>query len=163
MNPVKTPLVLAVVLWKACLLQADPAPTQGVPPPADPSGGAPAEAADAGARADARFEEMLSKMQASVEEIAGLYGNPLFLQVFTNDPQKADELKMRLKAYRKGEELERENAALEKRRSELLGDLALKQRESSRLAARLVRQRAALDALAAALEAARRAAEDSAN
>jgi len=97
-----------------------------------------------------------------VEEIAQLYGNPVFLQVFTNDVDRASELKLRLKAARTGEDIRRELADLEKRREDLLGDIALKEREAARLGGRLVRQRAALDALSAAVEQARKAVEDTA-
>lgn len=136
----------------------------------DASQQGPAHAQKAGAtesessrRASKRYEEMLSKMQAAVEEVAQLYGNPTFLQVFTNDEGRAAELKERLRLARSTKELQRELSDLEKRRDDDLNDLALKQREASRLAARLVRQRAALDALAAAVEEARKAVEETAN
>ena len=106
---------------------------------------------------------MLAKMQAAVEEVAQLYGNPVFLQVFTNDMDQAAELKERLRLARSEKALRRDLSDLEKSRDEVMSDLALKQREASRLAARLVRQRAALDALAAAVEQARKAVEDTAN
>ena len=127
-----------------------------------PAKGEPVES-EVDNRADKRYEEMLRKMQAAVEEVAQLYGNPTFLQVFTNDSDRAAELKKRLQAARSDEEIKRELATLEKRRDDLLNDLALKQREAARMAARLVRQRAALDALAAAVEQARKAVEDTAN
>ena len=103
---------------------------------------------------------MLGRMQASVEEIAQLYGNPAFLQVFTNDRERASELKQRLRSAGSGEELRRELSVLQKKRDDLLGDIALKARESSRLAEKLARQRAALDAVASAVEEARKAVED---
>lgn len=112
--------------------------------------------------ADKRYEEMLDRMQAAVEEVAQLYGNPAFLQVFTNDSERASELKERLKAAQTREEVERELAALQKKRDDLSADIALKERESSRLLGRLVRQRAALDALSTAVEQARKAVEDTA-
>jgi hypothetical protein len=59
--------------------------------------------------------------------------------------------------------MQRELSDLQHRRDDLLNDLALKQREASRLAARLVRQRAALEALASAVEQARKAVEETAN
>ncbi len=124
------------------------------------SGGAAAGEHDATARAEKRYDEMLNKMQAAVEEIAQLYGNPVFLQVFTNDAGRATELKQRLKAARTGEDIRRELTDLEKRRDELLGDIALREKEVSRLSGRLVRQRVALDALAAAVDQARKAVED---
>jgi hypothetical protein len=114
------------------------------------------------ALADRRLDEMLNRMQAAVEEIAGLYGNPTFLQVFTNDPDRAAELKLRLRTNRRGDALQAELKELEAKRQELLGDIALRQREAERLAGRLVRQRAALDGLSSALEAARKAVEDTA-
>jgi hypothetical protein len=135
-------------------------------PAADPAPKPPAAAADAApdmaALADRRLDEMLNRMQAAVEEIAGLYGNPTFLQVFTNDPDRAAELKLRLRTNRRGDTLQAELKELEAKRQELLGDIALKQREAERLAGRLVRQRAALDSVSSALEAARKAVEDTA-
>jgi hypothetical protein len=113
-------------------------------------------------RADKRFGEMLDKMQAAVEETAQLYGNPVFLQVFTNDPEQASILKQRLKAARTGEDIRRELADLEKKREDLLSEIALREKEVTRLSGRLVRQRAALDALAAAVEQARNAVEETA-
>ena len=113
-------------------------------------------------RADKRYEEMLGKMQAAVEEIAQLYGNPVFLQVFTNDLERAAELKKRIRSARSGEEIQRELTDLEKRRDDLLNDIALREREVSKLGARLIRQRAALDQLAAAVEQARKAVEETA-
>ena len=112
-------------------------------------------------RADARFDEMLSKMQAAVEDIAGLYGNPTFVEIFTNDPAKAEELKVRLQAERSGGAARRDLADLEKRRQDLLGDIALKEREAAALSARLARERGALDAVASAVEQARAAVEAS--
>jgi predicted nucleic acid-binding Zn-ribbon protein len=103
---------------------------------------------------------MLSKMQAAVEEIAQLYGNPVFLQVFTNDVERATELKQRLRAAQSDEQIGRETADLEKKRDDLLNDIALKEREAARLTDRIVRQRTALDALANAVENARKAVEE---
>lgn len=117
---------------------------------------------DTAALADKRYGEMLGKMQAAVEEVAQLYGNPIFLQVFTNDVGRADELKRSLRSAKSGEQIQRELSELERRREELLSDIALKQREAGRLSERLVRQRAALDALAAAVEQARKAVEETA-
>jgi len=117
---------------------------------------------DASGRADKRYMEMLDRMQAAVEEVAQLYGNPVFLQVFTNDAGRASELKRRLKASQTGDDVTRELTGLEKKRDDLLGDIALKEREAARLTAKLARQRAALDALAAAVEQARKAVEDTA-
>jgi len=103
---------------------------------------------------------MLSKMQAAVEEIAQLYGNPVFLQVFTNDVERAAELKQRLRAAQSDEQIRRELADVEKKRDDLLNDIALKEREAARLTDRIVRQRAALEALASAIENARKAVEE---
>jgi hypothetical protein len=105
---------------------------------------------------------MLGKMQAAIEEIAQLYGNPVFLQVFTNDEAKASELKARLRSAQSGDDLRREIAGLERKRQDLLDDIALKTRESARCAEKLVRQRAALDGVAAAVDQARKAVEDTA-
>jgi chromosome segregation ATPase len=111
-------------------------------------------------RADRRYQEMLNRMQASIEEIAQLYGNPVFLQVFTNDVERASELKQRLRAAKSSDEIAKELQALEHRRNELQDDIALKEREAARLTRKLSAQRAALDAVSGALEQARRAVED---
>ncbi len=162
----KTTLIITAAAFLAGLPQRigaeapekPPLPASG-PPPA-PSGVLPVRS-DAEDRADRRYQEMLGKMQAAVEEIAQLYGNPVFLQVFTNDEGKASELKQRLHATTAGEQVRRELSELQKKRDDLLGDIALKARESSRLTEKLVRQRAALDAVASAVEDARRIVEES--
>jgi hypothetical protein len=151
---------LALPFCTAAPEAAGPGPD--VDPRAQAQAGGDAQAREASARADKRYEEMLGKMQEAVEEVAQLYGNPVFLQVFTNDLGRADELKKRLRSARSGEEIQRELSELERRRDDLLNDIALKQREASRLNGRLIRQRAALDALAAAVEQARRAVEETA-
>ncbi len=104
------------------------------------------------ARADKRYNEMIRKMQAAIEEIAQLYGNPTFLQVFTNDSERAIELKERLKAAQSTEDIQRELEGLERKRDDLLNDIALKTREATRLGERLARQKKALDALAEVFE-----------
>jgi DNA repair ATPase RecN len=113
-------------------------------------------------RARQRYDEMLAKMQSAIEEIAELYGSPSFLEVFTNDRERADDLKSRLAAVASAAAAQRELAELARRREELLNDLALREKESRRLTDKLTRQRAALEALAAAVEQARRATEESA-
>ncbi len=118
------------------------------------------KAAVSSAPADKKYEEMLGKMQSAVEEIAQLYGNPLFLQVFTNDEGRASELKLRLHVDRASSQIRKEIKDLEKQRSDLLGDIELRKRESARLSEKLVHQRAALDALAAAFDQAKSAVED---
>jgi chromosome segregation ATPase len=103
---------------------------------------------------------MLNKMQGAVEEIAQLYGNPTFLQVFTNDVAQASELKSRLKWAQRLHDIRLEVEDIEKTREDLLNDIALKRREAGKLSEKLLRQRKALDAIAAALEQARSAVED---
>ena len=112
--------------------------------------------------ADKRYEEMLTRMQDAVEEIAQLYGNPTFLEVFTNDPERASDLKNRLRAERTSEQVRQEASDLQRKRDDLLGDIALRKRESTRLAEKLARQRAALDSLAHAVEQAQKAVEETA-
>jgi hypothetical protein len=132
-------------------------------PPSKPAPSPLSEAnavADTAARADKRYDEMLGKMQAAVEEIAQLYGNPVFLQVFTNDEERASQLKERLRLAKTGDDVGHELADLQKKREDLLNDIALKQRETERLTSRLVRQRAALEALSEAVEQARKAVEE---
>ena len=129
-------------------------------PPASPASGV--DEAERARMADRRYEEMLDRMQAAVEEVAQLYGNPAFLQVFTNDAARAEDLKRRLAQAQGSDEARIDLASLQKRREELAADIALKEREAARLAAKLDRQRAALDGLAAAVEQARRAVEETA-
>ncbi len=120
----------------------------------------PADPSDAGRRAAKRYDEMLDKMQAAVEEIAQLYGNPIFLQVFTNDPDRASDLRQRLRAAQTSEVIRKEVVSLEKKRDDLISDIALREREVVRITSRLSRQRAALDAIAAAVDQARAAVEN---
>jgi hypothetical protein len=110
--------------------------------------------------AEKRYEEMLSKMREAVQGIAESYGNPMFIQVFTNDREKAVMLKQRLQSSKHGEEIRLELSNLEKKRDELMSDIALKSKEASKLSDRLARQRSALDALAAVIERANNAVED---
>jgi hypothetical protein len=162
MNPGSLRLGIALLFGHACLAPpgaAGAAPAQPASAAGMPAAGAP-DGADSAGRAERRYEEMLGKMQAAVEEIAQLYGNPVFLQVFTNDAERAAELKDRLRAARSDEDVRRELAAIEKKRDDLMSDIALKEREAARLSSRLARQRAALDALAAAVEQARQAVEE---
>jgi chromosome segregation ATPase len=128
--------------------------------PAPRAAAEPASANEGAARADRRYDEMLGKMQAAVEEIAQLYGNPVFLQVFTNDEERASQLKERLRLAKTGDDVGHELADLQKKREDLLNDIALKQREADRLTSRLVRQRAALEALSEAVDQARKAVEE---
>jgi hypothetical protein len=156
----------SITMITAALLFCPGVSWAGQPDPAEKQtiGAVPATAAtnDSNARADKRYEEMLGKMQAAVEEIAQLYGNPVFLQVFTNDEERATELKQRLRSAQSGEDVRRALTDLEKKRDQLLNDIALKEREAARLTGKLVRQRAALDALAEAVEQARKAVEETA-
>jgi hypothetical protein len=154
----------AIMLCPDVLDSSEPSAPSSVPAvqPSSVSARAVTGGLDAERRADKRYGEMLDKMQAAVEEIAQLYGNPVFLQVFTNDAEQASKLKERLKAARAGEVIRRELADLEKKREDLLNEIALREREVTKLSGRLVRQRAALDALAVAVEQARNAVEDTA-
>jgi len=112
--------LIAAVMLLSPLCWAGDEPS-GPPPgktaqPGSASGGVTEVRSDR--RADRRYEEMLEKMRAAVEEIAQLYGNPLFLQVFTNDADRATDLKQRLRVARSGAEIRQELTDLEKRRSE---------------------------------------------
>ncbi len=150
----------ALLLCPICRItagQQDP-----VTKPATNAVGPAAAENDSNARADKRYDEMLGKMRAAVEEIAQLYGNPVFLQVFTNDIDRASELKERLRSARSGADLRRELADLQKKRDDLLNDIALREREAVRLTSKLARQRSALDALADAVEQAKKAVEETA-
>ena len=158
-KPMRVVLILNIM---PLLVIVAPTARAGEEPPAPAAEKAQAgpSPVDLDARADKRYDEMLGKMRAAVEEIAQLYGNPLFLQVFTNDDARAAELKLRLRSAQSGVEIRREIDGLERKRDDLSGDIALKKREAARLGEKLVRQRAALDALASAMEQARKAVED---
>lgn len=131
-------------------------------PAEEPVAIVPAPADEASARAEKRYSEMLDRMQAAVEEVAQLYGNPTFLQVFTNDSSRATQLRQRLKDSKSIDAVRSELASLQKKRDDLAGSVALMERESAKLTARLTRQRSALDTLGAAFELARKAVEDTA-
>jgi hypothetical protein len=139
-------------------LLGDPKPSketpEGVSSDADRGKPSPSDSAEK------RYDEMLSKMREAVQSIAESYGNPMFVQVFTNDREKAVMLKQRLQSSKRGEEIRLELTKLEKRRDELMNDIALKSKEASMLSDRLARQRSALDALAAVIERANNAVED---
>jgi chromosome segregation ATPase len=137
-----------------------PALLSGVASETLPSGMGEPGVAKTEAQPDARYDEMLSKMQAAVEEVAQLYGSPLFLQVFTNDTERATELRERLKADQRIHVIRMEIEKLEGQRTALLNEIASRQKQATALGEKLVRQRIALDSLAAAVEQARRAVED---
>ena len=109
-----------------------------------------------------RTEEMLSKMRSAVEEIAELYGNPSFVQIFTNNREMADELRQRLRATEAIGTMKAEVVALAARKESLANEVALKEQEAKRLSERLTRQRAALDSVASAIAATNRAVEGTA-
>ncbi len=106
-----------------------------------------------------RTDEMLAKMRAAVEEIAGLYGNPSFVQIFTNSQQMADQLRERLKQTDSLKRLRAETLELEAKRDRLANDIAQAEQEARRLSERLSKQRAALDSVASAISATNRAVE----
>src|SRR5450432_1333304 len=125
MNRPRMIMVASGIVLAASALAAYPG---AVVPSNDPKTEAGPGEPNSAERADKRYQEMLGRMQASIEEIAQLYGNPVFLQVFTNDVERASELKRRLRSARSGDEIEGELQRLERRRSELRDDIALKER-----------------------------------
>ncbi len=64
----------------------------------------------------AEREEMRARMRIAVEKVAAEYGNPVFAEVFTNDPLRARVLGGRLQLLHNYEELVAQLAALEKQR-----------------------------------------------
>jgi hypothetical protein len=149
--------ILIMLLFAAAARGAEAeSGTKPVPGPAQ----AAAVDKDAPSRADKRYEEMLSRMQASIEDIAQMYGNPVFLQIFTNDVSRASALKQRLHAEKTTQEVEKDLRELALKRDSLMEDIALKEREAAKLTRRLAVQRAALDAVAGAIEQAKTAVED---
>lgn len=109
--------------------------------------------------ADARYAEMKRKIVGAVEEILQLYGNPSFAEVVTNDPQKAADLRARISASTSSDQIRSEVAELEKRRNDMLADIALREREVEALKVRAARLRASLDQAATAIQGAQRAME----
>ena len=114
------------------------------------------------ARAATREKEMQNKMQAAVEEIAQLYGNPRFIQTFSNDPELANEFRARLSSAREISTIKAEVAALTQKRDDVLNDIAVREKEIKRLTERMARTRSALDNVAGAVDQARRSMEESA-
>ena len=158
---IKHLVVSTVVLGNACMaFGGQPGPEMPIATEARVESASTKPQSDSEALASKRYDEMLNRMQAAVEAIAELYGNPTFLQVFTNDVASASELKERLKTDRRTNDIRSEIEGLEKRRDELLSDIALKELQTGKLEEKLIRQRTALDALATAVEQARRAVED---
>ncbi len=66
-----------------------------------------------------QYADMIYKMRESVQRIASEYGNPAFAQVFTNDKDRAEEIRNKLKVLESHEALAQINEALSKRESEL--------------------------------------------
>ena len=95
---------------------------------------------------------MFGKMRAAVEEIAALYGDPLFVQVFTNDRTKAAELRARLAETESLAALRSETETLKAERGKLEDEVARDRRQAALLSDRLARQRAALDVVAKAVD-----------
>ncbi|MDR2981942.1 MAG: hypothetical protein LBV12_06805, partial [Puniceicoccales bacterium] len=61
-------------------------------------------------------EVMKTRMRMAVEAVAAEYGNPTFVEIFTNDPIRAQALRKRLQLLQNYEALVAEIAALEKQR-----------------------------------------------
>ena len=73
-------------------------------------------------RSAAELEErevMRARMRIAVEKVASEFGNPVFAEVFTNDPLRARVLGGRLKLLQNYEELVAQIAALEQQRNEV--------------------------------------------
>ena len=101
---------------------------------------------------DRALKEMFGKMRAAVEEIAALYGDPLVVQVFTNDRTKAAELRARLAETESLAALRSETETLKAERGKLEDEVARDRRQAALLSDRLARQRAALDVVAKAVD-----------
>lgn len=104
-------------------------------------------------------KEMYGKMRSAVEEIASLYGDLPFVQVFTNDRGKAAELRARLSETDSIKRLRAETEALKAERSKLEDELARDRKQAALLSERLARQRAALTLVSRAVEQVNRAVE----
>ena len=106
-----------------------------------------------------RMDEMYQKMRRAVEDIAELYGSPRFVQVFTNDRLLADELRLRLRATDSLKQLNAQIEDLSHRCDRLKAELAKREAEAASASQRLARQRAAMNAVANAVDQANRAVE----
>src|ERR1700679_1052806 len=120
----KTTQTLLAVFLLAVLrpnLLGDTQPSK--PTPDSVSQDANREKPDSSGGAEKRYQEMLSKMREAEEGIAESSGNPMFIQLFTNDREKAMMVKQRLQSTKRGEEIRFELSSLEKRRDELMSDI----------------------------------------
>lgn len=98
------------------------------------------------ALANEKLAEMNAKMIAAFDRIAAEYGNPTIIRVFTNDPEKGEELKQRLALLQDVEKLRAEKGSLVKAVSSLKADKALRVEELASLDARINKHRIALAA-----------------
>ncbi|HEY1792957.1 MAG TPA: hypothetical protein VGG34_08555 [Opitutaceae bacterium] len=134
-------------------------------PDAAPANPAPSEdyrGADVGAKAD-KPDEMFEKMRTAVEEIAGTYGDPPFIQIFTNDPKAAEAMQLKLRELGGDKAAKSELGALEKVRDKLNADLAKRAKEKKQLEDKIREQSRQLDDLAAAIARARALLDATAN
>jgi hypothetical protein len=129
------------------VVPAPPRPTsapvqeeQAVAPPPE-AHGQPSDALAA-----EREKEMFGKMDSAVQQIAGLYGNPRFVRLMTNDPSAADQFKARLDLTAARGTLEDSVADLSKQKAALDADIAIRAKTLAAMDERLIRARAALDA-----------------
>lgn len=122
----------------------------------------PAVVVPTNAIADEREKEMLSRMDAAVQQVAGLYGNPRFVRLVTNDAAAAKQFQERLEISRSRDSLRGELAELEKRKKQLDEDIALRSKTLTDMDGRLIRSRAALDAISKAGDDMKRLVEDAA-
>jgi hypothetical protein len=109
-----------------------------------------------------REQDMFGKMDAAVQQVAGLYGNPRFVRLMTNDPAAADQFKARLDLTKARETLAAEVTDLEKKKAALDSEIAIREQTLADMDGRLIRARAALDAFGKAGDEMKRMIEDAA-
>lgn len=108
-----------------------------------------------------REHEMLTKMDAAVQEIAGFYGNPPFVRLLTNDGRSAATFKERLALGKKISDIRKELADLEAARNNLLADLALRRDTLKKLDQQILDTRSTIDAIGKLVADTQKAIEDS--
>ena len=114
------------------------------------------------APANEREQEMLKRMDDAVQQIAGLYGNPRFVRLMTNDPSAAEQFKTRLELARSRDELASSVKLLEDKRADLDAQIALRTKTLTDMDSRLMRARAALDTISESGERMKRLIEEAA-
>jgi hypothetical protein len=141
---------LAVTMFGQTEPQRDDPPANEPPANAEQEKPAPSPA-------EQKLAEMNARMIEAFERIAAEYGNPSVVRVFTNDPQKGDELRRRLEMLQRVERLRSEATELEGKLADMRASVALRKREIAALDERMNQNRVALAAFVRLADEAERA------